>query len=114
MFFRLYQLNGIYEKLKYLSGEDFLTVLLEEFQLCYEIHEEDLKRIPKEVPFITVSNHPLGAIDGIFLMKVLSRLRLDYKVMANFLFDSIKPIQPYIFPVNSFENHEKSSLSSIR
>ena len=30
----------------------------------FEIPEEDLKRLPKEGAYITISNHPLGGIDG--------------------------------------------------
>ena len=45
--------------------------ILDEFQIEFEIPEEDLKRIPKNGPFITVSNHPLGGIDGILLLKLL-------------------------------------------
>ncbi|XOD66867.1 MAG: GNAT family N-acyltransferase [Flavobacteriales bacterium Tduv] len=108
------KINAIYDRYKHISGGDFLTVLLEDFQLRYEIHQEDLKRIPKEGPFITVSNHPLGALDGILLMKILSDIRLDYKVMANFLLNRIEPLQPYIFPVNPFEYQSKYSLLGLK
>lgn len=113
-FSRLDKINSVYDKHKHISGGDFLKALLEDFQLRYEIHQEDLKRIPKEGPFITVSNHPLGALDGILLMKVLSDIRPDYKIMANFLLNRIEPLQPYIFPVNPFEYHHKSSLPGLK
>jgi putative hemolysin len=33
--------------------------------------EEDLKRLPKEGAYITISNHPLGGIDGVLLLKLM-------------------------------------------
>ena len=78
--------------------------------------EEDLKRIPKSGAFITVSNHPLGGIDGILLLKLLLEHRPDYKIIANFLLHRITPLKPYVMPVNPFENHKdlKSSLLGLK
>lgn len=110
----LNKINNIYDKIKFLSGEKFLEKLCEHFQFFHEIHKDDLKRIPKNGPFITVSNHPLGALDGILLIKVISILRPDYKLIANFLLNRIEPLKPYIFPVNPFKDYKKSSISGIK
>lgn len=109
-------LNKIYNKKKHLSGLEFINALLEEFEVKFEIPEEDLKRIPKEGPFITISNHPLGAIDGILLLKLLLEKREDYKIIANFLLHRVEPLKPFIMPVNPFEDRKevKSSISGFR
>src|SRR5690606_4664962 len=104
---RITTCNKIYDKHKHLEGLDFINALLEEFEVDFEIPEEDLKRIPKTGPFITVSNHPLGGIDGILLLKVLLEKRPDYKIIANFLLHRIEPLKPYVMPVNPFENHKE-------
>ena len=57
---------------------------------------KDFKRLPKDGPYITVSNHPLGGIDGILLLKLLLENRSDFKIMANFLLHRIEPLKPYI------------------
>ena len=113
---RLSRINNEYEKRKHLKGEDFITSILEGFEIDFEIPEKDLKRIPKTGPFITVSNHPLGGIDGMILMKTVLSQRSDYKVIANFLLHRLEPLKPYIMPVNPFEDHKdaKSSLSGIK
>lgn len=67
------------------------------------VNEEDLQKIPKEGAFITISNHPFGGLDGIILIKLLSKIRPDYKVMANFLLKKIVPIKDYFLGVNPFE-----------
>src|SRR5690606_12084924 len=56
---RISELNKIYDRNKHLQGTDFLNAILDEFQIKFEIPEEDLKRIPKEGAYITISNHPL-------------------------------------------------------
>ncbi|WP_440120209.1 GNAT family N-acyltransferase [Tenacibaculum sp. Ill] len=113
---RISTANEIYNKHKHKKDLPFLNGLLDEFQIEFEIPEEDLKRIPKEGPFITISNHPLGGIDGILLLKLLLEHRTDYKIIANFLLHRIEPLKPYVMPVNPFENHKdaKSSVAGIK
>ncbi|MBT8246087.1 MAG: lysophospholipid acyltransferase family protein [Winogradskyella sp.] len=105
-------LNRIYNRNKNLNKLEFLDGILDEFQIKFEIPEEDLKRLPKEGPYITVSNHPLGGIDGILLLKLMIEQRSDFKIIANFLLHRIEPLKPYIMPVNPFEDR-KDAASSI-
>lgn len=113
---RISKANEVYNKHKHKKDLSFLNGLLDEFQIEFEIPEEDLKRIPKEGPFITISNHPLGGIDGILLLKLLLEHRADYKIIANFLLHRIEPLKPYVMPVNPFENHKdaKSSVAGVK
>jgi hypothetical protein len=108
-------LNKIYKRNKHLSDLEFLDGILDEFQIKFEIPEEDLKRLPKEGPYITISNHPLGGIDGILLLKLMLEQRSDFKIIANFLLHRIEPLKPYIMPVNPFEDRKdvKSSIVGI-
>ncbi len=101
---------------KHLSDVDFLDAILDEFQIKFEIPEEDMKRLPKEGPYITISNHPLGGIDGILLLKLMVEQRSDFKIIANFLLHRIEPLKPYIMPVNPFEDRKdvKSSIAGFK
>lgn len=109
-------LNTFYNDHKHLEGTNFIDALIAHFKIDYVISEEDLKRIPKTGAFITVSNHPLGAIDGVLLMKLLLSQRSDFKVMGNFLLHRVEPLAPYVLPVNPFENKKelKSSVLGFR
>lgn len=109
-------LNKIYDRNKHLSEVEFLNAILDEFQIKFEIPEEDLKRLPKDGAYITVSNHPLGGIDGILLLKLMLEREPNFKIIANFLLHRIEPMKPYIMPVNPFENHKdaKSSVIGIK
>ncbi|MEM6865598.1 MAG: lysophospholipid acyltransferase family protein, partial [Bacteroidota bacterium] len=105
-------MNSFYNKNKKLSGPDFLEAILEHYEIDFDIPEEDLKRLPKSGPYITISNHPLGGIDGVLLLKLMLKERPDFKIIANFLLQRIAPLSPFIMPVNPFENH-KDAKSSV-
>ncbi len=109
-------LNKIYDRNKHLKDVVFLNAILDEFQIRFEIPEEDLKRLPKDGAYITISNHPLGGIDGILLLKLMLEREPNFKIIANFLLHRIEPMKPYIMPVNPFENHKdaKSSVIGIK
>lgn len=109
-------LNQIYDRNKHLKELPFLNAILDEFQIKFEIPEEDFKRLPKDGAYITISNHPLGGIDGILLLKLMLEKEPNFKIIANFLLHRIDPMKPYIMPVNPFENHKdaKSSVVGIK
>tara|TARA_B110000003_G_scaffold182184_1_gene181302 strand:+ start:14082 stop:15875 length:1794 start_codon:yes stop_codon:yes gene_type:complete len=113
---RISRVSRIYNKHKNKKDLTFLNGILDEFQIEFEIPQDDLKRIPKNGAFITVSNHPLGGIDGILLLKLLIEHRPDYKIIANFLLHRIEPLKSYVMPVNPFESHKetKSSILGIK
>ncbi|MBE17071.1 MAG: lysophospholipid acyltransferase family protein [Dokdonia sp.] len=105
--------NKIYDRNKHLTDLDFLNSLLDEFEIKFEIPEADLKRLPKDGAFITISNHPLGGIDGILLLKLMLEQREDFKIIANFLLHRIAPLKPYVMPVNPFEDRKDIKSSVI-
>ncbi len=113
---RISGINRFYGRHEHLEGIAFLDAILKHYQIDFEVPEEDFKRLPKEGAYITISNHPLGGIDGVLLLKLLVSHRSDFKIIANFLLNRIEPISPYILPVNPFENHKdaKSSIAGFK
>ncbi len=113
---KISNLNAIYDRNKHLKDLEFLNAILDEFQIKFEIPEEDFKRLPKDGAYITISNHPLGGIDGILLLKLMLEHEPNFKIIANFLLHRIDPMKPYIMPVNPFETHKdaKSSVVGIK
>ena len=113
---KINKVNELYDVLKDKTGKDFFDSFVRERDLKYIVFEEDLAKVPKTGPFILVSNHPLGAIDGILMTKILSEIRPDFKVMGNFLLEKIKPMEPYVISVNPFENRKeiRNSATGMR
>ncbi|QBO57159.1 lysophospholipid acyltransferase family protein [Chryseobacterium salivictor] len=106
------EVNKLYDVLKDKVGKDFFDSFVRERDLKYIVFEEDLARIPKTGSFILVSNHPLGAIDGILMTKILTEIRPDFKIMGNFLLEKIEPMKPFVISVNPFENRKELRSSS--
>lgn len=109
---KINEVNTLYDKLKNKTGKDFFDSFVRERNLKYIVFEEDLAKIPKTGPFIIIANHPLGAIDGILMTKIISEIRPDFKIMGNFLLSKIEPMNPYVIAVNPFENRKELHNSS--
>jgi putative hemolysin len=113
---KLSDINEFYDNHKQLEGPEFLEAILDHYEIDFEIPEDDFKRLPKEGAYITISNHPLGGIDGVLLLKLMLHERPDFKIIANFLLHRVEPLAPYIMPVNPFESHKdaKSSIAGFK
>ena len=70
---------------------------------------ERLLNLPKG-PFITVSNHPYGGLDGIVLLDLIGRRRDGFKVMVNEFLNLIEPLRPCWIPVNP-KNNDSSGVT---
>jgi putative hemolysin len=110
------KINRLYSDLSHLEGIEFIDKLLEKLEITFEVSDTELDRIPKTGAFISISNHPFGGIDGLLLIKIISKTRPDIKVMANFLLQRVEPVKDYFLPVNPFEEHKdvKSSITGIK
>ncbi|TVR74571.1 MAG: GNAT family N-acetyltransferase [Marinilabiliales bacterium] len=100
---RFNRINKVYSKTWDKDGIKFIDALIDELEIKYEVSDEELQRIPAGGPFITVSNHPYGGIDGLLLLHALSKRRADFRIMANFLLSRIEPIKEHIISGNPFE-----------
>ena len=69
------------------------------------------KMIPKEGRYIVVSNHPLGAIDGLALISLIGKYRDDIKFPVNDLLMAIKPMHGIFIPINK---HGKNSIEAAK
>ncbi len=98
------KLNKAYSRALKTDGMKFIKALINELEIKYEIDDSELLRIPENGPFITVSNHPYGGIDGLLLLDAIASRRGDFRVLPNFLLKKIEPISEYILPINPFEN----------
>ncbi|MDR0364105.1 MAG: lysophospholipid acyltransferase family protein [Bacteroidales bacterium] len=110
--------NQIYDNVvaKNVKGYDALTEVLRESKLQYDCSDIDIERIPKEGPFIIVSNHPFGMAEGVILTHIIASVRPDVKVLANFFLSKIELLKDYWFEVNPYEKNPNlfNSAKSLR
>ena len=79
--------------------------------------EEVLDHLPPGA-FITVSNHPFGAIDGIILINLIGHRRPAFKVMVNMILNHISSMRPNFIAVDQSASSDPSkravSVAGIR
>jgi putative hemolysin len=110
------KINKFYSSVYSKDPASFINSVLEQLDVDFEVTEADLAKIPLTGPVITISNHPLGGIDSMILLKILLSRRPDVKIMANFILQKIDPLRDLILPVNPFETRKevKSSFSGLK
>jgi putative hemolysin len=111
--FKYSKLNEIYSRSKNQDPVILINSLLDLLDLKTDLPAEDLVNIPKEGPFIAVSNHPFRGIDSMLLFRLIHQTRPDFKIMASYLLQSVDPLKNIIFPVNTYET-DRTTISSYR
>ncbi|MEN9359366.1 MAG: hypothetical protein RL095_901 [Verrucomicrobiota bacterium] len=97
-------LNRLYcNGLAGLDPEAFIDTVMQRLGIEIDIDPACLARIPATGPVVAIANHPLGALDGMILSRILSRARPDAKVMANSFLKAIPEIREKLILVDSFQ-----------
>ena len=104
---RFNRFNKLYADNMHLEGVEFIDAVIGQLGIQYELNEGELDRIPETGPFITISNHPFGGIDGLLLIKLILQKRPGFKVIPNFLLHKIEPVREHVFSDNPFKSHKK-------
>lgn len=113
--------DDLYDRFRSLEGYEFTQAAFEDIGFSYTVGfcgvsdgngnplsgkysmSDDLLRqlssVLPEGPFITVSNHPCGHVDGMILVDMLSRVRGDYKVLVNEILARIRTLEPNFISV---------------
>jgi putative hemolysin len=96
------EINNIIELYRNKSGIDFIDELFEVLDISYTVSAKDLLKIPSEGKLLIVSNHPLGGVDGLILLKLISDVRSDVKIVVNELLLNIDNLKNYFLPFDIF------------
>lgn len=116
---RIDEVNRVHSTWCSTPGPEFARHLIEdEFKTPLEVDGEDILAAFREDPFITVSNHPFGALDGIALINLVTRYRPEYKVMVNMILGKISAMRPNFITVDAWQTDDpekrKVSVNGIR
>lgn len=99
------KLNALYDRHAHLSGPDFAHSVLADLGIEYDVIAQTTEVMPQldmlssGVPFITISNHPYGSIDGIILADLFGHLHPNYKIMVNKILGRIEALSPSFISV---------------
>jgi len=97
------------ENYPHLQGLEFVEQLLEYFNVSYSARDTEKERIPDEGKLVIIANHPIGSLDGLALIKLVSEVRRDIKVVANEMLMDIEPLHNLLLPLNKRQLQQRGN-----
>lgn len=107
----LNKVNKYNDKYKNYKGAEFSEHVLRGLGVKYTLNSQQFDFIPQDGPFITISNHHVGSIDGLILSSVIGTMRPDFKILTNFILTMIPSLKDHFLPVNPFSEEFQAHKS---
>jgi putative hemolysin len=114
------KVNAVYDGSKHeATGLRFVNDLLNKQEIIRETVNVEVLDAFQDKPFITISNHPYGHLDGIIAISVVASKRKDYKMMVNWMLNRIDTMADHFIGVNPYAKDSKmatvkSSLGGVK
>lgn len=106
--------NEIANQFSFLKGVDFVEQVLNSFNFSYSVPNNEVENIPIEGRVVIYANHPIGSLDALAMIKLISKVRPDIKVVANELLMALEPLHSILLPVrNMTGGTPKQHLANI-
>lgn len=112
----IYHVNRIHQNVEDLGiepGPDFAKGILDQMGVDFLIGHPERLNFP-EGPFITISNHFYGHIDGICLVDIVGHVRPQTKVLVNELLMHVWGLSPNFISVNPTLKKRETTATSIQ
>ena len=108
------EINDFLVQYQNVGGLEFIDRVLEHLDFGYTLSSRERDNIPVTGRVVIVANHPLGALDGLALVRMVADLRPDVKIIANDLLLQIRPLAPLLLPVDNLSRRGfRKSLQGI-
>ncbi|WP_105167727.1 lysophospholipid acyltransferase family protein [Pseudoalteromonas sp. T1lg23B] len=99
----------------HLQGIEFVEQVLDELDFDARYKPKQIEHIPSEGSLVIVANHPIGSLDALALIRVITKVRPDLKVVANRMLMSITPMHSLLLPVDNLSGtSRKQELANIQ
>ena len=111
----IHHVNRLHEEVEKMGippGPEFAKRLLDQMELDFRIGNPERLAFP-EGPFIVISNHVYGHIDGICLVDLVGHVREKVKVMVNEMLMYIWGLAPNFISVNPTVKQRQVTGTSI-
>jgi 1-acyl-sn-glycerol-3-phosphate acyltransferase len=107
----LNEVNDIINNRKSNSGVEFISEVIKYSSSKYEI--SGIENIPETGKFIFASNHPLGGLDGLILLKILNEKIGTTRTLTNDFLMEIGPLKEFFVPVNKVGKQARNNAPLI-
>ncbi|MCW8887013.1 MAG: lysophospholipid acyltransferase family protein [Motiliproteus sp.] len=96
------------------QGFEFIDRVLDHFNFSYHASQIDRRNIPASGRVMIVANHPLGALDGLALLRLIGEIRSDVKIIANEMLMGFDGLKGHVLPVDNLSGKTgRKQLKSI-
>jgi len=112
--FHEHEVNAFLEENHNCQGFEFIDRVLDYFNFTYSLSNKDLMNIPSSGRVLIIANHPLGALDGLALLKMIGEIRKDVRIVANDMLSSFSQLSPLLLPVDNLNRAtRKQDIANI-
>ena len=108
------RVNAVHSKFFDTPGAPFVANLIKDFDVTMDIDGLDVLDNLPQGAFITVSNHPFGALDGIMLIHMIASRRPDFKVMVNMILGRLTAMRPNFITVDAMASNDPAKQAVSR
>jgi len=106
------KVNEFLKRYDHLKGLDFVEAVLDYFKFDFSYSSKDIENIPSSGRVVIIANHPLGALDALSLLKLVSTIRKDVKIVANDFLAGIDALNSLFINIDNFKS--KQSKDNIK
>jgi putative hemolysin len=82
-------------------GFDFIDGIFDYFNFSYRVSQRERNYIPAQGRVVIVANHPIGSLDGLALLRLVSEVRRDVKIVANDMLMAFEPLHDLLLPLDN-------------
>ncbi len=108
------QINSFLSENSHLEGFEFVDAILDYFKFDFSYSHFELENIPSSGRVVIIANHPLGALDGLTLLKLVTTVRKDVRIVANDFLSEFKPLQSLFIQIDNFKTKQtKQNIQKI-
>ena len=98
----------------HLKGFEFVDAVLDYFDFDYTVSSSDLQNIPTSGKVVIIANHPLGGLDALCLLRLISQVRKDVKIVANDFLAGFEALNSLLIPIDNYKlRQSKNDIKKI-
>jgi 1-acyl-sn-glycerol-3-phosphate acyltransferase len=105
------ELNNFLQEYGHLKGLEFVEEAIKMLNIKFNIEGEE--NLPSDGRYMFVSNHPLGGLDGVLLLKILNEKFGNTRVLINDFLMAITPLSQWFVPVNKVGGQARDSIKHV-
>ena len=107
-------INQFLTQNSHLKGFEFVDAVLDYFDFDYTVSSSDLQNIPTSGKVMIIANHPLGGLVALCLLRLISQVRKDVKIVANDFLAGFEALHSLLIPIDNYKiRQSKSDIKKV-